>query len=87
MTGVSVLCSQELTKREVVDVTHLEVPAELAGLLEVAAGKRSFPTEGWVGAAGNGPVAIQATSKVSFTSTVLLSLWTIPWGVHPRLPC
>ncbi|XP_034639514.1 unconventional myosin-XV [Trachemys scripta elegans] len=36
-TGVSVLCSQELTKREVVDVTHLEVPAELAGLLELAA--------------------------------------------------
>ncbi|KAM7152514.1 unconventional myosin-XV [Macrochelys suwanniensis] len=28
---------QELTKREVVDVTHLEVPAELAGLLELAA--------------------------------------------------
>ncbi|XP_038618715.1 unconventional myosin-XV [Tachyglossus aculeatus] len=28
---------QELTKREVVKVTHLEVPAELAGLLQVAA--------------------------------------------------
>nr|XP_042709871.1 unconventional myosin-XV [Chrysemys picta bellii] len=28
---------RELTKREVVDVTHLEVPAELAGLLELAA--------------------------------------------------
>ncbi|XP_067390295.1 unconventional myosin-XV [Emydura macquarii macquarii] len=36
-TGVSVLCSQELTRREVVDVTHLEIPAELAGLLEVVA--------------------------------------------------
>ncbi|XP_074867214.1 unconventional myosin-XV [Carettochelys insculpta] len=30
-------CLKELTKREVMDVTHLEVPAELAGLLELAA--------------------------------------------------
>ncbi|NWH72650.1 MYO15 protein, partial [Piaya cayana] len=31
---------QELTKREVVDVTHLEIPAELMGLLEAAAAAR-----------------------------------------------
>lgn len=31
---------QELTRREVVDVTHLEIPAELMGLLEAAAGER-----------------------------------------------
>lgn len=30
---------QELTRREVVDVTHLEIPAELMGLLEAAAGE------------------------------------------------
>lgn len=29
---------QELSKREVVPVTHLEVPAEVAGLLQAAAG-------------------------------------------------
>ncbi|NXW06172.1 MYO15 protein, partial [Fregetta grallaria] len=44
---VSVACGcipalywQELTRREVVDVTHLEIPAELMGLLEAAAGER-----------------------------------------------
>ncbi|XP_069666522.1 unconventional myosin-XV [Haliaeetus albicilla] len=31
---------QELTRREVVDVTHLEIPAELMGLLEAAAAAR-----------------------------------------------
>ncbi|NXR50917.1 MYO15 protein, partial [Hippolais icterina] len=31
---------QELTRREVVDVTHLEIPAELMGLLEAAAASR-----------------------------------------------
>ncbi|NXT63563.1 MYO15 protein, partial [Chaetops frenatus] len=35
-----VLRPQELTRREVVDVTHLEIPAELMGLLEAAAGER-----------------------------------------------
>ncbi|NXL77750.1 MYO15 protein, partial [Leptocoma aspasia] len=35
-----VLRRQELTRREVVDVTHLEIPAELMGLLEAAAGER-----------------------------------------------
>uniref|UniRef100_A0A8V0Z462 Myosin XVA n=1 Tax=Gallus gallus TaxID=9031 RepID=A0A8V0Z462_CHICK len=36
--GAPSLCSrQELTRREVVDVTHLEIPAELMGLLEAAA--------------------------------------------------
>ncbi|NXG69943.1 MYO15 protein, partial [Baryphthengus martii] len=37
---VPVLHRQELTKREVVDVTHLEIPAELMGLLEAAAAAR-----------------------------------------------
>lgn len=38
--GAPSLCSrQELTRREVVDVTHLEIPAELMGLLEAAAGE------------------------------------------------
>ena len=37
---IPVLCWQELTRREVVDVTHLEIPAELMGLLEAAAGER-----------------------------------------------
>ncbi|NXW84202.1 MYO15 protein, partial [Alopecoenas beccarii] len=36
---------QELTRREVVDVTHLEIPAELMGLLEAAAGEWD-PTPG-----------------------------------------
>ncbi|XP_009466220.1 PREDICTED: unconventional myosin-XV [Nipponia nippon] len=31
---------KELTRREVVDVTHLEIPAELMGLLEAAAGEQ-----------------------------------------------
>lgn len=35
-----VLRWQELTRREVVDVTHLEIPAELMGLLEATAGER-----------------------------------------------
>ncbi|NXP26700.1 MYO15 protein, partial [Scytalopus superciliaris] len=34
---IPVLWRQELTRREVVDVTHLEIPAELMGLLEAAA--------------------------------------------------
>ncbi|NXI62764.1 MYO15 protein, partial [Anseranas semipalmata] len=39
------LCSrQELTRREVVDVTHLEIPAELMGLLEAAAAAREVNT-------------------------------------------
>ncbi|KAM8960363.1 unconventional myosin-XV [Pelodytes ibericus] len=33
---------QELTKREVVNVTHLEIPAELAGLLKSAAAQKSL---------------------------------------------
>ncbi|NXT85273.1 MYO15 protein, partial [Zapornia atra] len=37
---IPVLCWQELTRREVVDVTHLEIPAELMGLLEAAAAAR-----------------------------------------------
>ncbi|NWR22463.1 MYO15 protein, partial [Emberiza fucata] len=37
---------QELTRREVVDVTHLEIPAELMGLLEAAAGERVPPRRG-----------------------------------------
>ncbi|CAM5087940.1 unnamed protein product [Natator depressus] len=37
MAGGAMGGKGELTKREVVDVTHLEVPAELAGLLELAA--------------------------------------------------
>lgn len=37
---IPVLCWQELTRREVVDVTHLEIPAELMGLLEAAAGEQ-----------------------------------------------
>lgn len=37
---IPVLRWQELTRREVVDVTHLEIPAELMGLLEAAAGER-----------------------------------------------
>lgn len=37
---ILVLRRQELTRREVVDVTHLEIPAELMGLLEAAAGER-----------------------------------------------
>ncbi|NXB88151.1 MYO15 protein, partial [Vidua chalybeata] len=37
---IPVLRRQELTRREVVDVTHLEIPAELMGLLEAAAGER-----------------------------------------------
>lgn len=37
---IPVLHLQELTRREVVDVTHLEIPAELMGLLEAAAGER-----------------------------------------------
>ncbi|NWU54415.1 MYO15 protein, partial [Dromas ardeola] len=37
---IPVLHRQELTRREVVDVTHLEIPAELMGLLEAAAGER-----------------------------------------------
>uniref|UniRef100_A0A8C4UEW8 Myosin XVA n=1 Tax=Falco tinnunculus TaxID=100819 RepID=A0A8C4UEW8_FALTI len=36
---IPALCHQELTRREVVDVTHLEIPAELMGLLEAAAGE------------------------------------------------
>uniref|UniRef100_A0A8C3JDP3 Myosin XVA n=1 Tax=Calidris pygmaea TaxID=425635 RepID=A0A8C3JDP3_9CHAR len=36
---IPVLGWQELTRREVVDVTHLEIPAELMGLLEAAAGE------------------------------------------------
>ncbi|NXM87738.1 MYO15 protein, partial [Oenanthe oenanthe] len=35
-----------LTRREVVDVTHLEIPAELMGLLEAAAGERVPPRRG-----------------------------------------
>lgn len=38
--SIPVLRRQELTRREVVDVTHLEIPAELMGLLEAAAGER-----------------------------------------------
>lgn len=34
----SALSLQELSKREVVAVGHLEVPAELAGLLQAVAG-------------------------------------------------
>ncbi|KAF1397876.1 Unconventional myosin-XV, partial [Spheniscus humboldti] len=37
---IPVLRLQELTRREVVDVTHLEIPAELMGLLEAAAAAR-----------------------------------------------
>ncbi|NXN60610.1 MYO15 protein, partial [Rynchops niger] len=37
---IPVLPRQELTRREVVDVTHLEIPAELMGLLEAAAASR-----------------------------------------------
>ncbi|NXA74698.1 MYO15 protein, partial [Thryothorus ludovicianus] len=37
---IPVLRRQELTRREVVDVTHLEIPAELMGLLEAAAAAR-----------------------------------------------
>ncbi|NXH96514.1 MYO15 protein, partial [Pachycephala philippinensis] len=37
---IPMLRRQELTRREVVDVTHLEIPAELMGLLEAAAGER-----------------------------------------------
>ncbi|NWT04034.1 MYO15 protein, partial [Mionectes macconnelli] len=37
---IPVLWRQELTRREVVDVTHLEIPAELMGLLEAAAGEQ-----------------------------------------------
>ncbi|NXI43976.1 MYO15 protein, partial [Galbula dea] len=37
---IPVLRCQELTRREVVDVTHLEIPAELMGLLEAAAAAR-----------------------------------------------
>ncbi|XP_029767132.1 unconventional myosin-XV [Terrapene carolina triunguis] len=37
MAGEGMGGKGELTRREVVDVTHLEVPAELAGLLELAA--------------------------------------------------
>ncbi|NWU79752.1 MYO15 protein, partial [Onychorhynchus coronatus] len=36
---IPVLRWQELTRREVVDVTHLEIPAELMGLLEATAGE------------------------------------------------
>ncbi|XP_075020981.1 unconventional myosin-XV [Calonectris borealis] len=35
---------QELTRREVVDVTHLEIPAELMGLLEAAAAAQEVNT-------------------------------------------
>ncbi|XP_014748635.1 PREDICTED: unconventional myosin-XV [Sturnus vulgaris] len=38
--SIPVLRRQELTRREVVDVTHLEIPAELMGLLEAAAAAR-----------------------------------------------
>lgn len=39
---------QELSKREVVPVRHLEVPAEVAGLLQAAAGVSSLTAgEGW----------------------------------------
>ncbi|NWW30022.1 MYO15 protein, partial [Panurus biarmicus] len=38
--SIPVLRRQELTRREVVDVTQLEIPAELMGLLEAAAGER-----------------------------------------------
>lgn len=37
---ILLLCRQELTRREVVDVTHLEIPAELMGLLEAAVGEQ-----------------------------------------------
>lgn len=39
VASIPVLRRQELTRREVVDVTHLEIPAELMGLLEAAAGE------------------------------------------------
>ncbi|NXK54306.1 MYO15 protein, partial [Chauna torquata] len=38
-TGSRAPQAPELTRREVVDVTHLEIPAELMGLLEAAAGE------------------------------------------------
>lgn len=37
---------QELSKREVVPVRHLEVPAEVAGLLQAAAGASSLTAAG-----------------------------------------
>lgn len=49
--SLTTLFLQELSKREVVAVGHLEVPAELAGLLRAAAGTPVRPC----GGSGPGP--------------------------------
>lgn len=56
---LTMLSLQELSKREVVAVGHLEVPAELAGLLQVVAGT-SVLQVWWVGTDGQGNQAPHA---------------------------
>lgn len=55
-----VLTPQELSKRQVVAVGHLEVPVELAGLLRAVAGTSALGDVG--GRAGQGAKAAQASS-------------------------
>lgn len=52
------LSPQELSKRQVVAVGHLEVPAELAGLLRAVAGARA-----WTGRCGQGGGARPLTAS------------------------
>lgn len=57
MAGLSphhALSLQELSKREVVAVGHLEVPAELAGLLRAVAGTSALDCVVGVGVSGQG---------------------------------
>ncbi|XP_075422006.1 unconventional myosin-XV isoform X2 [Ascaphus truei] len=53
---------QELTKREVVNVTHLEIPAELAGLLRTAAAQKNLLLESVVAVH---PPRLQADSQLT----------------------
>lgn len=54
------LSLQELSKREVVAVGHLEVPAELAGLLQAVAGMSVLDSVVSVGTGGQGSQASHA---------------------------
>lgn len=56
------LSLQELSKREVVAVGHLEVPAELAGLLRAVAGVSALDSVVGVGTVGTGTWPLMPSS-------------------------
>lgn len=64
---------QELSKREVVPVRHLEVPAEVAGLLQAAAGVSSLTVaEGWGGGCSRYRLPLSTGLKLSSVPRVAI---------------